>query len=57
MPPKMLAGFYVALDNFGVPQGIDPDAILRNHKAKKVSHLNEKNTFVWIEPYFIMNTS
>ena len=38
-------------------QWIDLDAILRNHKAKKKSRLNSKNTFVWIELYVIMTKS
>ena len=36
---------------------INLDSILRNHKAQKMSHINAKNTFVWIESYVIMTTS
>ena len=35
-------------------QMIDLDAIFGNHKAKQMSRLNEKNTFMRIEPYIIM---
>ena len=48
-------GWYIK--NSGNLQRIDPDAIFGYHKAKEMSHINVKNTFMWIELYIIMTTS
>ena len=45
------------IENGGNFQRINLDAIYGYHKAQQTSHLNVKNTFMWIEQYIIMMTS